>query len=179
MAIVFTAAIGFGYAAIQQVYRQSANDPQVQYVREAASMIANGADPKSIVPTEKIEISTSLSPFIMVFDKTGNLLASSAVLDGKSVQPPKGALVWPTDYGENRITWQPRASVRQAIVVRRTGGNRDDIVVSGRSLLETEVRISQLATMALIAWLGGLGVSLFATLWIAAMREKKISSSAL
>src|SRR5579862_2127565 len=73
------------YAAVQQDLRQSANDPQIQLAEDAASALDGGAAPRAVVPGQTVELSSSLQPFVMVYDRSDALLASSATLNG---QPP-------------------------------------------------------------------------------------------
>lgn len=163
----FTITVVFGvlYASVQQVYRQGANDPQIQIVEDAAATIAAGADPRSVVPVEKVELTNSLAPYLMVFDKGVNLLASSVELNGQPVVPPRGVLDFVQEHGQNRVTWQPQPGVRQALVVIQGAAPRSDIIAAGRSLREIERRESDLTMMVGLGWaiamLGSLGLHFF------------------
>jgi len=100
-----------------------------------------------------VELATSLAPFIIVFDDSGNVLASSATLHGAVPVYPSGVLDYTRINGEDRVTWQPENGVRMATVVIRydTG-----FVLAGRSLREVEIRIGNIQTISglvmLVIW---------------------------
>ncbi len=143
----------FVYMAVQQQYRQSANDPQVQMAEDAAATLDAGKTPDLVVGVPKIDLRDSLAPFLIVTDENFRVLASSGQLDGKNVVPPRGAFeAAKSNTGkdtpvsqENRITWQPASGVREAaVIVHRSGG----YVVAARSLREVENREQQLTNLA-------------------------------
>jgi hypothetical protein len=148
--IVVSLVCGFVYTEVQQVWRMSANDPQIQMAEDAAKGIANGNWPS--MPTDAVEISSSLAPFLMVFDKDGHLLATNAILDGHPPSLPSGVLDWTRQHGEDRITWQPRAGVRIALVIVPVAGPSGGFVASGRSMREVEKRIAFASQGAAFAW---------------------------
>src|SRR4051812_38340448 len=84
---------GLVYAGVQQTYRQSANDPQIQIAQDIANAISQGAPAESIAPaTGTTDIKKSLAPFILIYDDSGKLLGSSAILDGKNPSYPSSVL---------------------------------------------------------------------------------------
>jgi hypothetical protein len=80
LAIATAGLCGLVYLTVQQSLRMGANDPQVQMAEDAASALASGANVGTLVPSTKLDIANSLAPFIMVFDDSENVLASSATL---------------------------------------------------------------------------------------------------
>ena len=66
--VVVTGLVGLLYAAVQQDIRQSANDPQVQMAEDAAVKLAGGQTVQNVVPSEKVDIATSLAPYLIIFD---------------------------------------------------------------------------------------------------------------
>ncbi len=153
LAFATTAVSGLVYATVQQNYRQSANDPQIQMAEDAAALLSNGIDPKSLVAENKVEISKSLAPYIIIFDSQGVVLASSGQLDGRVPTPPRGVLQSATSKSENRVTWQPRDDVRGAAVVTRFEGTTSaGFVLASRSLREVEVRENRLTFTVAVAW---------------------------
>src|SRR5476649_1187758 len=132
------------YSAVQQGYRQSANDPQIQMAEDTATALSRGTSAASLMPKD-IDISTSLAPFLIVTDDSYHILASSGHLGGQVVLPPTGAFVAArtslgkdtTRPGENRITWQPTSSVREAAVIVHYNGG---YVIAARSLRAGEIR---------------------------------------
>ncbi len=155
------------YAAVQQNYRQSLNDPQIQMAEDAAYALAHGAVPADIVPhgQQMVDIAQSLAPWIGVYDIAGKPLESSGVLENAPPQPPQGVFDTSTwmddteDYPkETPFTWQPQNNVRQALVIVRFDppeGLRG-FVVAGRNMREVEDRIGSLGHMMLVAWFLGL-----------------------
>ena len=138
------------YAAVQQAYRQGADDPQIQMAYDTADALADGKNIDVLVPVDKVSVAKNLSPFLIVYDADGNELASSVVLDGKTPQLPDGVLDSTKQTGENKVTWQPNAEVRIAAVIVYY---RDGFVLAGRNMREVEVRESQVGTFAGITWI--------------------------
>src|SRR5581483_4770876 len=132
------------YWAVQQNYRMSANDPQIQIAEDIASAISLGAPADSVAPqTGNTDIRQSLSPFLMIYDDSGKLIGSSAILDGKNPEFPTSVFDRVKKSGEDWITWQPQKGLRYAVVVSRySGKDQSGYVVVGRSMREIEKRIS-------------------------------------
>lgn len=164
LAVVTTCLCGLIFLVIQQDIRIGANDPQIQIAEDLGREISQGENPLDFVPPIKVEISRSLSNYVMLFDKNGKMIASSAVLDGKTPTIPAGVLNSAKQKGEVRFTWQPRIGVRSAVVVDYYNGVNTGYVFVGRSIREIENRIDNLQLIVLIAWLVTLGISLAAAI---------------
>jgi hypothetical protein len=149
-AVIVTAFCMLGYVTVQQSLRQGANDPQIQMAEDAAAALTSGASAESILPKAQVEMSTSLAPFLVLFDSSGRPTASAALLHGAMPDYPKGALDAAKQSGENRVTWKPSAGVRIASVAVPYS---DGFVVGGRSLREVEKRESQTQMFAITIWL--------------------------
>ena len=150
---IFTVLIVSLYVTVQQVYRSSANDPQVQLARDAAAQLEKGHMPAI---TDSIDIANSLAPFIVVYNAAGRPVQSSGYLEGRLPQLPKGVLDYTHMHGEDWITWQPRTGVRMAMVVKKTASAATPFVAAGRSLLEVENREASLTKTLFIAWVAGI-----------------------
>jgi len=149
-AAAITLVCGIIYITVQQGYRQSANDPQFALAEDAANAINKGADPKSIIGNAPvIDLSQSLSPFLIIYSNNGSIAASSATLDGNAPKVPQGVLNNARFNGMTAVTWQPRPDVRQATVSIHAKGY---IVVAGRSLRITEERIDMLFKQIAFGW---------------------------
>jgi hypothetical protein len=158
------------YVLVQQNYRMTSNDPQIQIAEDISDSIGQGTPPDSIVPpTGTTEISKSLAVFVMIFDDSDKMLGSSAILDGKNPNFPTSVLDGVKKSGkEARITWQPEAGVRMAVDVVRyqtSDGKTSGYVVAGRSLRETEVRENNILLMASLGALFTLVVTFLIT-WL-------------
>lgn len=145
IAVVIIILTLFSFVSVQQTLRQSANDPQIELAEDTANQIITGNKPK--MPSEKTEISNSLALYIILFNGKKQLVYSSATLDGKEITPPAGILDYAEKHGENRVTWQPKPGVRQALVVKHFSERSGGYVVVGRSLREVEKREDQIGTM--------------------------------
>jgi hypothetical protein len=152
-ALTITLLCGIIYIVAQQSYRMSANDPQIQLAEDIATQIATGISPQYFIPNVKIDISKSLGTFIMAYDKTGNLIGESAVLNGKTIKLPQGVLTDTKRKTETRFTWQPQKGVRSAVVVAYYKGNQEGFIAIGRSLREVEKREDNLAKMVFLGWI--------------------------
>jgi len=148
-----TILTGLVYATVQQSLRQSANDPQIQIAEDIATQLDNGRDASSLDSQNKTDIAKGLGPYIIIYDDQGKPLASTALLDGQIPVVPFGVLQNAKVHGENRVTWQPQAQVRSAIVAVPFTGKQSGYVVAGRSLRETEIREHFVFKAALLSWL--------------------------
>ncbi len=159
IAIVMTGLFGLMYAVIQQDIRQSANDPQIQMAEDAAVKLANGQPVQTIIPVEKINIATSLAPYLIIFDVTGKPIASSALLNDRTPSIPSGVFGEVSLIGEARFTWQPQPGVRSAVVVTQFKGSHPGFVLAGRSLREIEKREDAFLQIVIVGWIGMLFVT--------------------
>jgi hypothetical protein len=162
LAVLITLLSGLILITVQQNYRMSANDPQVQYAQDVAKSFTNEKDAANFVPQEKTDLSNSLATFGIVYSKDGALLASSAVLDNQTPAIPKGVLD-KAKKGTYAFTWQPKNGVRAAAVV--TKGDAGYVLI-GRSLKEVEKREMNLYLIVLAGWLATLAAT-FGTIVLA------------
>lgn len=175
VAIGISIALGTVYAAVQQNYRQSANDPQVQLSEDYAALLANGLSVDQLSNgLPPVDISKSLSLFVMVFDSTGNTLFSSGKINGNTPTLPSGVLDSTKTLGVNMITWQLPGGERFATVIRPWQGveGNSGYVLVARSLREIEDREFDLELIVGVAWL----ISMIATLvaeWFKLLYYKK------
>lgn len=154
LAVAIAILTGLVYVAVQQSYRMSANDPQIQISEDVADVINKGTTPDQIVPPEgSTDISKSLATFVIIYDDTGKAVGSTAILDGKTPLVPSGVLDFARQHGNDKFTWQPKTGVRVAAVVARYSGKASGFVLVGRSLREIEIRITKLGQMSAMAGL--------------------------
>jgi hypothetical protein len=145
--LILTVIFGTIYGAGQQSLRSNANDPQIQLAEDVAVQINGGGDPAKIVG-RPININSSLAPFLIIYDKSGNIVASSAELNGSTPKLPKGVL--DNANPRNSVTWQPADGVRIASVVN---AYNNGYVLAGRNLREVEAREDEQFAIAAIGWL--------------------------
>ncbi len=163
IAIIISGLCGIFYAIIQQDMRSNADDPQIQLAEDAAAQLASGQQVQTVVPAQKVDMATSLAPYIIIFDNTGKPIASSAQLNGQTPTIPSGVFDSVRQNGEDRITWQPQPGVRSAIVVTQFKGANSGFVVAGRSLREVEIREDDALHTTLIFMIALLLVTFVAT----------------
>ena len=144
---------GLTYLTAQQMWRQAANDPQIQLARDAGAALEQGAPVDAVLPSAQVDIERSLAPFLMMLDDGGKIVASSGRLRGALQTVPAGVLDQVRSSGEERVTWQPDAGVRIASVVVRISGAHPGFVVAGRSLRESEDRTRQFGGLIGLAWI--------------------------
>jgi len=159
LAALTTAVSGTVYLTAQQLLRQLANDPQVQMAHDAAGLLETGRTADIVAAGPPIDFSRSLAPFITVVSDDGRVLASTGQLHGAARVVPSGVLDEARRTGEDRISWRPEPGVRVAAVVVPYRGATGGFVIAGRSLDETEERVTQFAHLIGLAWaltLGGL-----------------------
>jgi hypothetical protein len=160
LAAVTTLLCGLVYLVVQQSLRWGANDPQIQMAEDAATALYAGGIPESMLPAGHVEISTSLSVFMVIYNDKGEPLVSSGFLHGNAPLLPPGIFDYTRQNNQDRVTWQPESGVRIAAVVVAYGGAQPGFVLAGRSLREVEKRESQIEQLAGIAWSVTLAVSL-------------------
>lgn len=145
---------GFSYAGMQQMYRSSLNDPQIEIVEAAQIALYQGATPQQIVPPNQTDLTLSLSPFIAVYNASGVPQISSATFANALPTPPQEFFITAKEVGENRVIWQADESTRIALVVRPvtiTATGEEAYVLAGRSAREVDARSERLANMAFSA----------------------------
>lgn len=163
LAVAVTGLVLLVHLAVQQDLRMGGNDLPAQIAQDTAASIAKGSEPWTVTGRDDIDIAASLSTWTLVFDDSGTLVAGTPALDGKRAVPPTGVFTVAKTSGEDRVTWQPRPGVRQALVAVRIAGGRG-VVMAGRSLRETEAHIDQQARIAIAAWAAIMAATLVAAL---------------
>ncbi len=166
---------GTAYVAVQQNYRMSANDQQIQIAEDAATALNKGLPVANLVPQSlSVDIDKTLSLNIGVYDDSGKPIQTSAKVDGKPVDPPTGVFEAARKTGQNRFTWQPKEGVRQAaVVVRFDNGQQKGFVLVARSLREVENRISDLTKITALGTTAALLASLLLMVLARWMKKRR------
>ncbi|GAC1428280.1 MAG: hypothetical protein NVSMB58_01310 [Terriglobales bacterium] len=141
---------GTGGVVSQQVLRMSANDPQTQLAEDGAQRVSAGENPSTVVSDRKINMATSLAPFVIIYDEAGRPVAASGYLDGSIPTPPKGVFDFVRANRQETLTWQPRHGVRIASVIALTNNG---FVVAGRNMREVEYRKGEILKIVTTGWL--------------------------
>lgn len=175
LGFAITVIIGFVYVAAQLGLRQSVNDPQIQLAQDAATQLAAGVSPATVIPPATVDIATSLAPYVIVYAHDGAPLAGSGRLEGQIPTPPIGVLQSVPVKGMHLLTWAPRPSIRQGIAVVSVGDAGGTVVIAGRSLREEEARDQMVRGIASIAWLVTIIGSLLLHVFAQSVRTKRSS----
>ncbi|MFI5154549.1 MAG: hypothetical protein ACHQEM_00095 [Chitinophagales bacterium] len=157
--VIITIITGILYVSVQQNYRSNANDPQVQIATDIRSKIESGKSIEGFF-ADSINIETSLSPFVTLYDEHNQPIRSSGLLNGRIPQLPAGIFEFVKKQGEERVTWQPRSGVRMAMVILRSNFSPAGFIAAGRSLNEIEARESGLSKMIISSWAVMMGIIL-------------------
>ncbi len=137
------------YGTVQQSQRNEANSPQIQLAQDTAAELNQGVQPAAAV-SGKVNLATSLSPFVIIYDQEGHVVAGSGYLNGSIPTVPYGVLTASNGHDYNTVTWEPQSNVRIAAISVQADKY---YVLSGRSLKEVEANESQ---TFLISFVGGL-----------------------
>lgn len=149
LAVIVTMLSGMIFVVVQQSFRLSANDPQVQLIQDLTNELNNGQDIEQLDDSVKVQVDKSLSPFVIVYDNTGKELKSSVTLDSVSPTLPNGVLDNVKSKGYSQFTWAPKKGVRIATIGMKY---KDGVIIVGKSLNEVDKRIDRIGKIVLIGW---------------------------
>ena len=159
-AVIISVIILLLYASVQQVHRSSANDPQLQIARDLSNAMSLGKSLNNLISHDTIDLTKSLALFTEVFDKNGNPMQSTGILNGELPKLPAGVIQYTNSNMENVLTWQPQNGLRLAMVFEKINAPGEGFVAVGRSLKETEIHEGNLLRMCGIAWAACMAVLL-------------------
>ena len=158
--ISYLAALAIGtnntaliYVAVQQNYRMSANDPQVQLARDLADRLEHNQPITSLLPADTVDLSKSMAVFTACYDANQQPVTSTGYIEGTIPKLPAGVLNYAKSHDENWITWQPRKDIRLATIVKYIPSPASAYLVVGRSLKEVEQREGNLVKIIMIVWI--------------------------
>lgn len=144
--VLLFVVFGSIYAVTQQAQRNDADYPQTQIAKDTAAALNNGDTPVALV-NGNVNLKSSLAPFVIIYDKKGNSVMSSGILNNKVPKAPLGILTAAKGNDYHTVTWEPQKDVRIAAV---TVAAKDYYVLSGRSLKEVEKNETKTLQLALI-----------------------------
>lgn len=142
------------YGTMQQTLRQGINIIPVQLATDAVNKLESGVSAKSVPLPANVEISKSISPFVMILDQNNKVLVSSGTLNGAPPVIPQGTFDYVAKSGQDRVTWQPEPGIREAIVVDSYSvGGSGGYVIAGTSLKESEAITDKVGRDIFIGWI--------------------------
>ncbi len=143
------------YGAVHLSVRQGANEQQIQISESLVKQIEGGLDPSTLFTgTGETDIKTDLSPFAIAYDENGEVVGSSAQLNGQAPKPPRGVFDYAKSKGQNRRTLEPAPGVRVAAVIQHYKfADKDGYLLVGRSLREVEKTLATTGKLVGLGWL--------------------------
>lgn len=156
------------YGVGQQAARRAIDDGPRALLQQTRAMLAAEVPPSVAAARPTVDLATSDAPFVIIYDAEHSVLSSSATISGSVPHLPPGVLDEASARGEDRVTWQPAAAVREAVVAGPwQSATARGVVVAGISLAATEDRTAKLRNWVGLAWLL-VELALTATLTVAA-----------
>lgn len=128
----------FTYLCFQQTIRLQTNIPLIESADNITVSLNNGTMPDAVADNSHIDLSTSISQYVIIYDENGNVLKSTGFLNNEAPKAPIGVLTNSKNLGINKVTWMPQIGVRQAVVVKPFKSTISGYVLVGRSLREQE-----------------------------------------
>lgn len=162
LTLVLMSTIAFAaiFFSSRNSLRQQANDPQVEVTEQVAGIMRQGAPLDAIVSgAEQIDLATSDTLFVALYDKDKNLAGATATVNGQPLSIPAESFDQASVNGGYRFDWVVTDGREIAGVMKQV----DDLgyVVAGRSLAEYELRVAPLFRPLLIGWIASILLSLF------------------
>lgn len=154
--VVITLVFATLYATVQHTIRSTADTTQIVQAENTRAQLESGTPPSGLTLTT-VDVSKTIAPFIIVYDTRGKEVASGVTLGGTTPSLPKGVLANTTRDTQNRVSWQPTATVRIAAVVTQTNDGKY-YILGGRSLRETEKLESRVLLFTVLGWVASLGI---------------------
>ncbi len=146
---------GILYVAMQQSFRQAANEPQLSMAQDAAKALNRGSRPSDVAGGRRVDMAYDADPFLIVYDKTGRVVAGKGYLEGKVPEVPVGVLQAATEAQPNKVSWEPTRGVR---IAATSVVAHSYYVLGGRSLAKAEAAIDTVGRYLLGAWLVALAL---------------------
>lgn len=173
LSFLITCLSGLIFLVIQQNIRMNANDPQIQLVEDTVMQLSTEDDTFQITSLPRVNIKSSLAPFVVIFDANGRPVSSSGEFNGELPILPSGVFAYAKEHEDNRFTWQPQKGVRIAAIVKHFTGRTNGYVLAGRSLREVERREDILLQQVLVGWIATTVITFIAILVTTSDKKRK------
>lgn len=160
------------YGTVQHTIRLQANDQQNQIINDAVKTLGQSGLPTTPVSADAVDLSTTTSPFIIVFNTDNKPIYATGQLNGQTPVPPSGVFNSAKNKTDS-FTWQPQKGVRIAAVISKYSGTTSGYILAGQSLRDPEKRVNDLGIITLIGWLFSLVVS-FLLVWLFFHEPKEV-----
>ena len=147
--LVGTVALGTTYVIAQRIEREGADDAAWRLASQVVDELKAGST-TTVDALPRVDLSTSLVPFVIVFDATDAAVAGTGFLHGELGTVPSGVLDTAREGGSNHVSWQPERGLRFATVEVAIG---HWVILAGQSLQPSEARTDSMGLLVLAAWL--------------------------
>jgi hypothetical protein len=145
--VVVSLLFGSVYVSLQQIGRMA--DEDVPAALALAQLSA--PNPQALSSDNPVDLAKGPGTFVNVYRNDGTPVAGSGTLSGGVPRLPQGVIESTVRTGQDRVTWQPQAGIRYAIVARAA---RDTVVVAGQNLQPSETRDTKVLLFLGLGWLG-------------------------
>ena len=125
-----------------------------------------------------IDPKTSNSIFIQAYNDDGSIAYSNLGIDGNNQSKVPQGVLDNAKKDRNMITWAPKKDIRLAIVAQKFNGEKPGIIVTGKSLRDSDSMTDKIGKRALIALAISTIITLLACFILALFdgpRRKKIT----
>lgn len=140
-AVLLSVGAVVAYGVGQQAARTTIDDSPRAALEQSRVLLTAGAPPGAAAAGPAVGLAPGNPTFVIVYDGEHRVLASSAALSGSVPDVPPGVLDVAAVRGEDRVTWQPAAGIREAVVAAPgRSAVSHGVVVAGTSLTATENR---------------------------------------
>jgi hypothetical protein len=164
----------------QEMTRSSADDVPRAQAQRAADTLSRGGAPAQVAPAAATDLATDVGPFMTLYGANGAVQGHHSPARRRPPEVPRAVLAQAKAHGIDRVTWQSRAGVREAVIAlpwRSTTAQA--VVVAGASLRPSEDRQAQLLLLLLAGWLaatiGSLAMTGVAVRWLGSGRPGRRS----
>jgi len=149
--VLVTGIFGTVYVVAQQSVRASANTEPAAVAAREVQLLAAGSGALS---EQRVELTADSGPFVVVYGVDNAPVSGTVVRNGALPVVPAGVLTTARLHGQDKVTWQPAAGLRFAVVAR--AGSDGRVVVGGQSLTPFEDRDTQTMILVGLGWLASI-----------------------
>lgn len=167
-AVGITLIAGAAYFFVPHFAAATSSGPLSRMAERIAADLDAGKQPQDTLPSgESPEISEATSPYVVVVDTKGGMLASSAKFNGQPLVIPPGMFTFVSDTGWDGAEWLPAPGVRQELSIRRF---QSGYVVVGQRVAGVDESDPGVRRLVIALWIAGLA----AALGLAVLRPVKL-----